>query len=243
MLLAVVLILVPLAPRAGELRGAPGKAAGLAYFLLIGLGFMALEIGFLGRLILYLADPVYAAAAVISSFLVFGGIGSLLSRAWPLSPRQVASVAAAAVLAIGATYLLRLNAWLVGTQGEALWIRFLVAAGFVAPLAVAMGHLFPSGLRQVGLAAPAVVPWAWAVGGVASVIATVATPLAAMHVGFARVGLVALGCYAAAGVLAWWLPQREPAPPPASRPAGDGDEVVGPAGQASGGGHQAYPQA
>ncbi|MBL7141241.1 MAG: SAM-dependent methyltransferase [Planctomycetes bacterium] len=218
-LLAAVLILVPLAPRAGELRSAPRKAAGLAYFLLIGLGFMALEMGFLGRLMLYLADPVYAAAAVISSFLVFGGIGSLASRAWPLAPRQVASVAAAAVVAIGTAYLLRLDAWLAATQGEAMPVRFLVAAAFVAPLAVAMGHLFPSGLRQVGLAAPAVVPWAWAVNGVASVIATVAAPLAAMHVGFARVGLVALGCYAAAGVLAWWLPERRPPAAPDSRPA------------------------
>jgi len=216
--LAAVLILVPLAPRAGALRGAPRKAVGLAYFLLIGLGFMALEMGFLGRLMLYLADPVVAAAAVIASFLVFGGVGSLLSRAWPLGPRQVASASAAAVLAIGTIYLLYLDAWLAAAQGEAMPVRFLVAAGLIAPLAVAMGHLFPSGLRQVGLAAPAVVPWAWAVGGVASVIATVATPLAAMHVGFARVGLAALGCYAAAGVLAWWLPERRPASASASWP-------------------------
>jgi len=240
--LAVVLIVAPLVPRAGALRGAPRKAVGLAYFLLIGLGFMALEMGFLGRLTLYLADPVYAAAAVIASFLVFGGIGSLLSRAWPLSPRQVAPAAAAAVLAIGATYLLRLDVWLAATQGEAMAVRFLVAAGFIAPLAIAMGHLFPSGLSQVSLAAPAVVPWAWAVNGVASVVATVAAPLAAMHVGFARVGLVALGCYAAAGVLAWWLPQRRPRPAPASWPASDGDQVVGPAEEPPGGGHQAHEQ-
>jgi len=242
LVLAAGLILLPFARRADAFRGAPRKAVCLTYFLLVGLGSVALAMAFLGRLTLFVGVPLYGSAAVIASFLVFGGIGSLLSQVWRLSPRQVASASAAAVLAIGATYLLRLDAWLADTQGEAMPVRFLVAAGLIAPLAVTMGHLFPSGLRQVGLAAPAVVPWAWGAGGVASVMATVATPLVAMHVGVARAGLVALGCYAAAGVLAWWLPERRPRPTPVSRPAGDDHEVVGPAEEPAGGGYQADPQ-
>ncbi|MFO8013620.1 MAG: hypothetical protein R6X20_09985 [Phycisphaerae bacterium] len=208
--LAAVLILVPLVPRAAGLRGTPGKAASLAYFLLIGLGFLALEMGFLQRFILYLAHPVYSAAVVISAFLVFGGLGSLVSRFWGVGPRQVGASAAAGVVVLGAVYLMHLDEWLAATQGEPMAVRFLFAAGFAAPLAFAMGHMLPSGMRQVGWAAPTVVPWAWAVNGTASVIATVGTPLAAMHVGFRRLGLVALVCYMAACLVAWRLPQQQP---------------------------------
>ena len=207
--LAAACILVPLVPRAAGLRGTPGKAASLAYFLLIGLGFLALEMGFLQRFILYLAHPVYSAAVVISAFLVFGGVGSLVSRCWGVGPRQVAVSAAAGVVVLGAVYLMHLDAWLAATQGASMTVRFLVAAGLVAPLAFAMGHMLPSGMRQVGWAAPAMVPWAWAAGGTASVIATVGTPLAAIHVGFRWVGLVALVCYMAACLVAWRLPQRQ----------------------------------
>jgi len=207
--LALVLILVPLVPRAAGLRGTEGKAASLGYFLLIGLGFLALEMGFLQRFILYLAHPVYSAAVVIAAFLVFGGAGSLLSRCWGVGPRQVGAAAAAGVVAVGAVYLMHLDTWLAATQGQPMPVRFLVAAGLVAPLAFAMGHMLPSGMRQVGWAAPTVVPWAWAVNGTASVIATVGTPLAAMHVGFRHLGLAALACYVAASLVAWRLPQRE----------------------------------
>jgi len=206
--LAVVLILVPLVPRAAGLRGVAGKGASLAYFLLIGLGFLALEVGFLQRFILYLAHPVYSAAVVISAFLVFGGLGSLVSRYWGVGPRQVGVAAAAGVVSLGAVYLVHLDGWLAATQGASVTVRFLIAAGLVAPLAFAMGHMLPSGMRQVGWAAPTVVPWAWAVNGTASVIATVAAPLAAMHVGFRWVGLAALACYMAACVTAWRLPQQ-----------------------------------
>jgi len=220
--LAAVCILVPLLPRAAGLRGTPGKAASLAYFLLIGLGFLALEMGFLQRFILYLAHPVYSAAVVISAFLVFGGLGSLLSRYWGVGPRQVGAAAAAAVVVLGAIYLMHLDEWLAATQGQPMAVRFLTAAGLIAPLAFAMGHMLPSGMRQVGTAAPAVVPWAWAVNGLASVIATVGTPLAAMHVGFRHLGLAALVCYMVACLVAWRLPQAADATGPgviASRPA------------------------
>ncbi|MDP7162363.1 MAG: hypothetical protein QF792_02580 [Phycisphaerae bacterium] len=49
-------------------------------------------------------------------------------------------------------------------------------------------------------------PWAWAVNGFASVIATVSALLLAMHFGFARLFLVAVDCYVLAGLLAGLLP-------------------------------------
>ncbi|GAG31696.1 unnamed protein product, partial [marine sediment metagenome] len=99
-LMAVLMILLPLAPRAGRVKFDGATAAALGYFLLLGAGFMLLEMGFLQRLILYLAHPIYSAVAVISSFLVFGGLGSALAGRWRAPRERVAAIAAGAVVGL-----------------------------------------------------------------------------------------------------------------------------------------------
>jgi hypothetical protein len=78
--LAAVLIFLPLWPRRAALREAAHKTGVMLHFFLLGTGFMLLEMGFLQKMILYLAHPIYSAAAVIAAFLVFAGVGSHLSN-------------------------------------------------------------------------------------------------------------------------------------------------------------------
>ncbi len=205
-LLGVLLIVLPLAPGAGAVARTKGAGATLGYFLLIGAAFMLLEMGFLQKLILYLAHPIYAAAVAIGSTLIFAGLGSQLSSRWRGSPKRITTIAAIAIVAIGLLYVTGLDRWLQWSQGLALPVRVLIAAITIAPLAVAMGHLMPVGLRMVGSVVPALVPWAWAVNGCASVVATVAAPLLAMTIGFRCMGLIAIGLYALAGVTGSLLP-------------------------------------
>jgi len=200
--LSALLIVAPLAPKAGQLRAARGKAAAFTYFVLIGAGFMFLEMSFLQKLILYLAHPMYAAAAVIASFLLCSGLGSLASSRWTSTRASVGARAGAAAAALALLLLLLMDPWLSLSQAAPLWLRFLLAGATIAPLAFAMGHLFPAGLAAVSARAPELVPWAWAVNGVASVVATVAAPLLAMHFGFRWLILLAALCYAAASAVA-----------------------------------------
>ena len=213
--LAAALILLPLAPAAlrragpgrrdGRARG--GRGATLAFFLLLGAGFMLLEMGFLQRLILYLAHPIISAAVVIAGFLIFAGIGSEISRRWRAGPDCVISSAALGVMAGGVLFVLLLDEWLSLTQTQPLGVRIAVAALTIAPLAFAMGHMFPTGLRSVASARAELVPWAWAVNGFASVLATVGAPLLAMEIGFSGLTITAVACYAAAGLVARRLPR------------------------------------
>jgi len=191
--------------RIQSLRSARRRAAVFAYFLALGLGFMLLEMGFLQKLILYLSHPIYSAAAVIASFLVFSGLGSQFSRHWKTRPKRVVAAAATVIIIISLAYSLVLDGWLGLTQAQPIALRFLVACATIAPLAFAMGHMFPTGLRQVGKDQPGLVPWAWAVNGFTSVVATVATPLLAAEVGFGVVILTATVCYAAAGIASRWV--------------------------------------
>jgi len=196
-----VLILLPLALRAGTLRATKGKAVAMGYFLMLGAGFMLLEMGLLQKLILYLAHPIYSAAAVISGFLIFAGVGSQISRLWPGGDRRVITVAGIVTICLACLLLVGLDAWLALTQAQPVWVRFMLAVATIAPLAAAMGHMFPTALRRIGQSSPVLVPWAWAVNGFASVSATVAAPLLAIHFGFSRLVLVAIACYALATLL------------------------------------------
>jgi hypothetical protein len=80
---SVVLILLPLLLS----RRLTDKAVGpisrlrvLGYFFAIGLAFLFIEIAFIQKFILFLHHPLYAAAVVLTAFLVFAGLGSRFSQ-------------------------------------------------------------------------------------------------------------------------------------------------------------------
>ena len=76
-----------------------------------------------------------------------------------------------------------------------LWFRSIAAAALIAPLAFLMGMPFPLALANLNRYRPALVPWAWAVNGFASVISASLATLLAINWGFERVMLIALGLY------------------------------------------------
>ncbi len=218
---AAVMIVLPLAGRAGGLRGIAGKGRAFAYFLLIGAGFMLLEMCFLQRLTLYLAHPLYSAAVVIGAFLVFGGIGSQLSTRWRRPARQVIRLAGLGVAALSGLYLAGLTPLLAATQAWPMSAKAMIVAGIVAPLAVCMGQMFPTAMRSIGLARSALVPWCWAVNGFASVVATVGATLLAIELGFTAVAALGAGAYLAAAL----APPASAADPGVSHPQALGEQA------------------
>jgi hypothetical protein len=205
--IGAALTCAPLVLRVRSLLAARGKTVSLGYFALLGIGFMLVEMFFLQKLILYLAHPIYSGAAVISGFLLFAGAGSLAAPAWRANAERVARTAAAAVVVMLVGQLFVLDPWLSLTAGAPTALRFAMAVVTVAPLAFAMGHMFPLGLARVAGAGGALVPFAWAVNGFTSVVATVAAPGAALHMGFSRLAIAAGLCYVLAGLLFARLPR------------------------------------
>lgn len=205
---AAVLIVLPLAGRARGLWARRGKLRAFGYFSAIGVGFMFLEMMFLQRLTVYLAHPIYSAAAVIGVFLVFAGLGSRLSQ-WPKAPPQtIICRAGLAVAALALLHVLGLKHLLAATQGWPLGARAAVAVVALAPLAVAMGHMFPTALRSLSGRSPQLVPWCWAINGFASVVAAVGAKLLAMEIGFTMLALAAAAMYVLAFAV-WRTPARQ----------------------------------
>jgi hypothetical protein len=169
---------------------------------------MLLEMGFLQRLEVYLGHPLYAAAAVLSGFLFFGGLGSILSARirTPLSRRHCLIGLVIAFLAV--VYLVLLEAFLSLAEGVHLPARLAIVMVVIGPLALMMGMMFPLAMKRLGYGQSRMIPWAWSANGFTSVLATLLGPLLAMHWGFAAVGWSAAACYGLAALFSLGLPNR-----------------------------------
>ena len=195
---SLVLILLPLAVRRGRVARGRGRVA--AYFLLLGLAFLFVEIAFIQRLTLFLGHPLYAVAVVLAAFLVFAGLGAgvspRLAARLPQGGRVSALEAAvAAIAAIALTYLAALapvTGFLITLPLE---FKVPLALAAIAPLAFCMGMPFPLGLARVGREAPELVPWAWGINGCASVVSAVLAALLAIEFGFSAVVALAVALY------------------------------------------------
>lgn len=193
---ALVLILLPLFLVRRRTRGREEPTWRLIlYFGSIGLAFLFIEIAFMQRLTLFLGQPLYAIAVVLSSFLVFGGLGS------GASARVAAAHARLVPLAVTSTALVALLlVRLLTTHALALptLAKLAITLAVIAPLAFAMGMPFPLGLRRLALSDAAAIPWAWAINGTASVLSSMLATLVAVHFGFTALVVLAAALYAAA---------------------------------------------
>jgi hypothetical protein len=178
LLIALAVLLLPLvAPRRIGARGAAvGRA--ILYFPALGLGYLFIEIALIGEASLYLDDVTTAFALVLSGMLIFSGLGSMaanrlrLRLAWP------------AIIGILALCLLALPAVILATIGWPLLVRLGLLLVLLAPLSFALGMPFPMGLAEAGKKGHGFLPWAWALNGAFSVIATPLANLIATELGF-----------------------------------------------------------
>jgi hypothetical protein len=176
----------------------------LAYFGLLGAGFMLIEVALLQRFVLLLGHPVYSLTVTLFSLLLGTGAGSFLSRRIGdehVRARLLAALVAVALLGLAAIVALPPI------------IRFAIAAPLPARLALAVVLLFPAGLlmgvplpagvRLLASRQPLLLPWAWAINCALSVLGATLAVFIAMNWGFSVTlltgGLVYLG---AAGLAA-----------------------------------------
>jgi len=174
-MLSIVLVFITiLIPSLPSIRQVHPRIAtfGSAYFLLIGLGFMFVEIGLIQRISVYLGHPVYGLAIGLFGIIVSTGIGSLLSA-------RVSLLVGGRLLAwttLLAVYTATLHYWfplLVDAfASAALPMRALVCLSAIAPSGVLIGFGFPTGMSIVNGIDPRPTPWFWAINGAAGVLAS-----------------------------------------------------------------------
>ncbi len=189
--IAVLVLLVPLLARRrlGVVRG--GVVRPVVYFACLGLGFLFIEIAMIERASLLLNDRTAAFALVLTAMLVFSGLGSLLAERMGAGGSAIA--AALAVVWCIAAYAGMLPAMLATLDWPWL-VRAALVVVAVAPVSLALGMPFPLGLQRTG--SGAMLPFAWAVNGAFSVVATPLANLLAVQGGLRWVLLGAAMLYA-----------------------------------------------
>jgi hypothetical protein len=86
------------------------------------------------------------------------------------------------------------------TLGWSLLLRSLILGLSLAPLGIMMGVPFPMGLTWLEDAGSALVPWAWAVNGCASVMAAVLAAILVLSTNFSVVLLLGAIFYGIAAI-------------------------------------------
>jgi len=196
----LAIVLVPLLFLRGQGGPRGGRLATCVYFACLGVGYMLVEIVLMQKLSLFLASPIYAASVVLTSFMVFSGLGSLTAGRVLDGERRSAGLGLACIVLVGLVLWVWLDPALRALAGTSAWLRFPVAGLASGVLAFFMGMPFPSGLRRVASQFPALTPWAWGVNGCASVIGAALAMTLAVSVGFRAVLLIAFALYALAAL-------------------------------------------
>lgn len=208
LVISLVLVCLPLLAGKGR-EGTGDRATGtrlLAYFALLGLAYMFVEVALIQKSILLLEQPPVAVATVLASLLVSSGCGSLLGQRFPRLERPATLLGIALVVSLCAISL----PWLIAfAQTWPLPLRSTFFCLIVAFPGTLMGIPFPAGLRLLGRTAPALIPWGWTVNGTLSVLAPLLAIMIAMAAGFRGVLLVGAGAYFLAFLLLCRVVRRQ----------------------------------
>jgi spermidine synthase len=193
LVLSFALILLPL--RRGSSRADPRVVRWVtAYAVLLGAGFIVIEIVLLQRLTLYLGQPTLALAIGVAGLLSGAAVGSAnIGRlSGGLRGATLASTVALAVVLL--LFPLAADA----TLATPLVTRVACALLFAVALGLPLGTVFPRVLRAAGSQEGSLLAWAWGVNGAASVIGSILAAGLALETGFTSLAWLALGCYVAA---------------------------------------------
>ncbi|HKP60292.1 MAG TPA: hypothetical protein VJV78_26385 [Polyangiales bacterium] len=195
-LLGVIFILVPARFGLSREQRDRGHRRSLAFFACLGLGYVLVEMVLVQKLTLYLGNPAYALAVVLSGMLVFSGVGSVLSAKLrgPMLP------AAAVALSLIA-YRFGLDAGLHATLALPIAPRIALALVLLGLPAMLMGMPFPAAVAHLGEGRRGRVIRGWVVNGYCSVLGSCLAVILSISFGFHAVLLTGAGIYALAALL------------------------------------------
>jgi hypothetical protein len=182
--LVVTVILAPLARSGLPRMGRAEFAHAIAYFALIGGGYMLVQVPLMQRFSVYLGHPTYTAAVILFAMILATGAGSFLSDRIPIErdarARTRIPLGIAALLVAGT---LGLQPVIDATIGWGLFARCAIVIAWVGALALPLGLCFPLGLRLVRALSAEATPWLWGVNGACGVLASVTAVAISMWAG------------------------------------------------------------
>ncbi|MCC6695397.1 MAG: SAM-dependent methyltransferase [Candidatus Hydrogenedentes bacterium] len=204
-LVSLVLIVVPLVTLTRRAQRGPVRRRTLACCAALGFAYLFLELAFIQRFQLFLANPVYAVTVVLTAFLTFSGAGSLWAHQRRLTARNQIAAASLAIAACAGVYLAVLDWAFAACAAWPASLKFAASITLLAPLAFAMGIPFPTVMQFLSDRHEPLLPWAWGINGCASVVGALLASLIAVHAGFRWTVAAAIILYSLAALAFWRL--------------------------------------
>lgn len=204
--LALLVSLLPLLARGALRVPLPVLGRALVYFPALGLGFLLIEIAFIEHAALLLGDRTSGFALVLTTMLVFSGIGAMWAGRIT-APGRALRVAVLVALGCAALALLGVRPTVLAALDLPWVARAAALVVALAPISLALGFPFPLGLDRFQQEGAGLLPWAWALNGAFSVVATPLANLLGHGAGLSWLLAAGMVCYAGA-VIAW--PRERP---------------------------------
>ncbi len=182
----------------------------ITYFFMIGTGFMFIEIPLIQQFVLFLGNPSDAIAVTIMIILLSTGFGALLSKKILIlfGEKAIFKVLMMLFPLVVLFYAWFIPQFTIAFLHSPYLTRVFYSAIVLSPLGLFLGQFFPIGLTLVGEKNSSFIPWAYAVNGVASVIASISSIILAMAYGFTFVLTTAAFCYFIACVSIYRFAQK-----------------------------------
>jgi hypothetical protein len=192
--LVVAAILIPLRSALRDV-GPRLASGGTAYFILIGIGFMLIEIGCLQRFSVFLGHPTYSLSIVLFSLILSTGVGSLVSDYVHIETKPRFTTWAT----VTGGYILFQTLWvpplLLSLDSSSLVMRGLVAVAVILPAGLLMGFGFPTGMRFISAIDRKPTPWFWGINGASGVLAAVVAVACSIAYGIGTTLALGAVCY------------------------------------------------
>jgi hypothetical protein len=166
----------------------------ITYFMCIGLGFMFIEMALMQRLMIFLGHPVYGLSVILFTMLLFSGIGSYTVKDTSPSARSFIQRPVLLCLLLVATGFAISPVMAAMAHYETL-TRILASVALLAPISFFMGMMFPLGVGAASRNNAELLPWLWALNGVASVFASIFALVVSMSYGISFAYVVGAACY------------------------------------------------
>jgi hypothetical protein len=190
-LLVILVIVVPLCILPYAISKEKLKAAPWFYFFFLGVAYISIEIVLMQKYTLYIGASFYSIATVLFSMLLASGIGSRFSERFKNRTVFISIILLVVFNILASSFLVHV------ASGLPIFLRSLLTAIMVFPLAFFMGMPFPKGTLKVG----ELIDWGFAVNGAASVLGSVLIMLIVFAWGFVPALLIAAAIYAGAFLL------------------------------------------
>jgi predicted membrane-bound spermidine synthase len=202
---AVLTFLLVYYSKVNKIRLTASSRLHVVFVMLIGLGFIFLEITFIQKFLLLLGTPIMALTVILFSILLSSGIGAYLSgRLFNKNPYKAVVISIPILTGILLAYYAYLQYIISFSIVLPLYDRIALTFALLSPAGLLMGFQFPSITRMASGSsflersrrnAADDITLLWGINVIASVIGTVLAAVSSMVIGFSGNLLVGLALY------------------------------------------------